>query len=408
MTLDFVAALVTPEANGQGMDFTIAASAVVPLTLNGLDADLEFHRDQQSVVPLRDNDTWLGFLPATGRAKLQWKTARKAGEGKLFFTTTGHVEAKVGAGLLRQDHQIDYQVLQGELKSFSILLQGPGEILDVQGSNIVAWKVSSKGEDRQLDITLSQPITGTSQIKVRSQTPLGAFPVRVEGLRLNPVGAIRHSGYLRLTNLGSVRFEPTGLSGLTQLAPEQFPGEPIEARQIFVYRFPAADHAFTVAADRIQPEVNISELVLYQLAETDRVIKADIELDIREAPIREWDFGIPADYSVVSVTGASVADYIAASEVADGRRNLKVIFGQDVSGRQLVTLHLEKSEAAAAERLGAATNRIPRGKNGAWRHWNHRRAWFSDCGGDNRLAGRKAAVLLSQTDGKSATGLSHS
>jgi hypothetical protein len=346
VTLDFVAKLVTSEGNWHSMDFTIAASAVVPLTLNGLDSDLEFHRDQESIVPFRDSNTWFGFLPANGSAKLKWKTARKAGTGKLSFTTTGLIEAKVGVGLLRQEHQIDYQVLQGELKSLSILLQGPGEILDVQGSNIVAWKVTGEGDERQLDATLSQPITTKSQIKIRSQTPLGAFPVRVDGLRLNPVGAIRHSGYLRLTNFGSVRLEPTGLTGLTQLAPDQFPGTPVESRQTFVYRFPAADHTFTVVADRIQPEVNVSELVLYQLAETDRVIMADIELDIREAPIREWDFGIPSDYSVVSVTGASVSDYITASEVDAGRRNLKVIFGQDVIGRQLVMLHLEKNEAA--------------------------------------------------------------
>ncbi|MFK5920543.1 MAG: hypothetical protein QM496_00065, partial [Verrucomicrobiota bacterium] len=135
---------------------------------------------------------------------------------------------------------------------------------------------------------------------------------------------------------------------LTQLSPEQFPGKVIKARQIFVYRFPAADHQFEVIADRIQPEVNISELVLYQLAATDRVINADVELDIREAPIREWDFGIPADYSVVAVTGAGVADYITASEVKDGRRNLKVIFANDVAGRQLINLQLEKNAAAVA------------------------------------------------------------
>jgi len=348
VALDFVAALATPAANGRSMDFTIAASAVVPLTLTRLEGDLEFQRDQESVVPLRDNNNWLGFLPATGRAKLNWKTARQTGEGKLFFSTTGRIDSKAGAGLLRQDHQIDYQVLQGELKSFRILLQGPGEILDVQGSNIVGWNVSNQGDDRLLEATLSQPITGTSQIRIRSQTPLGAFPVSIDGLRLSPVGAIRHSGYLRLSNLGSVRLEPMALSGLTQLAPEQFPGDAIEARQIFVYRFPAADYAFTVVADSVEPEVSVSGLVVYQLAETDRVIHADIELDVREAPIREWDFGIPSDYSVVSVTGASVADYIAGSTVTDGRRNLKVVFGQDVVGRQLVTLHLEKSEAAAA------------------------------------------------------------
>ena len=52
---------------------------------------------------------------------------------------------------------------------------------------------------------------------------------------------------------------------------------------------------------------------------------------------------IPSDYSVVSVSGASVADYLAASEVVDGFRNLKTIFTKDISGRQLVSLHLEKS-----------------------------------------------------------------
>ena len=304
----------------------------------------------------------MGFLPATGRANLQWKAARKTGEGKLFFTTTGRVEARVGAGLLRQDHQIDYQVLQGELPSVSILLHGPGEILDVQGSNIVAWQVSSKGNERQLDVTLSQPISASSQFKIRSQTPLDAFPVRVEGLRLNPAGAIRHSGYLRLANLGSVRLEPTGLSGLTQLSPDQFPGPSIEARQNYVYRFPAAAHAFTIAADRIQPEVNIAELVLYRLAETDRMIRADIELDVREASIRDWDIGVPSDYSVVSVTGTKVADYIASSDITDGRRNLKVIFGQEIVGRQLVSLHLEKNEAAAAGNWALPRIEYPRAK----------------------------------------------
>jgi len=345
--LDFVAKVMAA-GNQHSIDFTIAAGAVVPVQLKGLGAELTFHRDQQSVVPLRRDDAWLGFLPASGRVRLQWKQARTAGEGKLFFTTSGRIEARVGAGLLRQDHFLNYQVLQGELDSLSLILRGPGEILDVQGNNIVAWKVSDNEGQRQLDVTLSQPITDVGQLQIRSQTPLGAFPVRMEGLSLEPTGTIRHSGFLRLANLGSVRLEPTGLSGLTQLAPEQFPGEAIQSRQVYVYRFPAASHSFTVAADRIQPEVNVSELLLYQLAETDRVIRADIELDIREAPIREWDFNIPSDYSVVSVTGASVSDYITASEVIDNRRNLKTIFGQDVAGRQLVSLHLEKSTPATA------------------------------------------------------------
>lgn len=349
LALDFVAALNQAPADGRRMDFAVATSAVVPLTLKGLTSDLEFQRDQQSVVPQRDHETWLGFLPASGRAALQWKSMRQAGEGKLFFATTGRIESQVGGGLLRQDHLLDFQILQGTLPSIRIALDGPGEILEVEGgSQMVGWNVTTLDNQRILEITVSQPITGTSQIKIRSQTPLGAFPVTVQGLRLNPIGAIRHSGHIRLTNIGSVRLQPTELRGLTQLAPDQYPGSALEARQTFVYRFPSADHAFSVVADSIEPEVNISELLVYQLAETDRVISADIELDVREAAIREWNFGIPADYSVVAVTGASVTDYIVATTVADGQRNLKVVFGQDVVGRHLVSLRLEKSEAAAA------------------------------------------------------------
>ncbi|MCM2369843.1 hypothetical protein [Aporhodopirellula aestuarii] len=346
--IDFVAKLNTAGGNLHTMDFTVAGGAVVPITLTGLGADLEFQRAGDSIVPQRDEDKWLAFLPASGRAHLRWKAARQTGEGKLFFTTTSHVEATVGAGLLRQDHQIDFQILQGELKTIQILMQGPGEILDVQGKDLVSWKVTGEAGSRQINLTLSQAITASNRINIRSQTPLNAFPIRVEAMRLQPVGAIRHSGYVRLSNSGSVRLEPTDLSGLTQLAPDQYPGKPLNARQVFVYRFPSANHSYTIAADRIQPEVNVSEAVTYHLAETDRTILADIELDIREAPIRDWDFGVPADYSVVAVTGASVADYIASTEVTDQYRNLKVIFGQDVVGRQLVTLHLEKNQVAMA------------------------------------------------------------
>ncbi len=80
------------------------------------------------------------------------------------------------------------------------------------------------------------------------------------------------------------------------MAPEQFPGEAIQSRQNFVYRFPSADYGFAVQADRVQPEVSVTQLVLYQVSETDRALIADIEVDIREAPIREWSFQIPEDY----------------------------------------------------------------------------------------------------------------
>ena len=354
LELDFVAKL-DEHQDWRHMDFTVAASAVVPIALKGIEPSIEFQASKDTIVPNRQGEDWVGFLPASGRALVRWKQSREESSGKLFFTSSGFTETKIGAGLLRQAHRVSYQILQGELSRIDMTIAGPGEILEVQGANIISWKVLPADDQadpttsRTLQIVLSQPINAKADFVIQTQTALGAFPIEAKAMRLTPVDAVRHSGYVRLSNLGSVRLEPTEISGLTQLAPEQFPAEAIEARQVFAYRFPTSEYNYGVLADRVQPEVSVSQISVYRLTETEQSLQADIELDIREAPIREWDVHIPDDHTVVSATGANVADYIVASEIDAGQnvRNLKIVFRGDVSGRQLVRLVLEKTQNAA-------------------------------------------------------------
>ena len=343
--IDFVASVI-PEKGWNKILFTVASGAVAPVALERFSEEIEFRSDS-TVQPVLRDGAWSGFIPGSGDCHFYWKETRKMGEGKLFFSTTALIDTTVGAGLLRQVQLIDYQILQGELDELLLDLDGPGEVLSVEGKAIAGWAIEGD-ENRFLRVRLSQSLEAAGQLKVMTQLPLDAFPIRAASMRITPRGAVRHSGFMRVSNEGSVRLEPVGLAGLAQLAPEQSPYEALEARQVFVYRFPSAEHDLEIEVDRVQPEVSVSEQVVYHLAEADRTVDAAIELDIREAPIREWDFEIPDDYSVVVVSGASVGDYIVASQSEGGRRNLKIIFNADVSGRQLVKLLLEKSLSAEA------------------------------------------------------------
>ena len=123
-----------------------------------------------------------------------------------------------------------------------------------------------------------------------------------------------------MANSGAVRLEVADVIGMMQLAPAQFPGPAVEtgARQVFVYRFPSGTYAYRVLATQIQPEVGVSEVITYELTDTDRVINASLELDVREAPLRDWSLQVPADYTVVAVTGSDVSDY-ASETGATGR-----------------------------------------------------------------------------------------
>ncbi len=330
------------------IDFTLPAGIVVPVTLDGIPENISFNPNL-TVAPRKNQNAWRGFLPANGQAQLAFKPSAATEDGSLFFTSQAITDNRIGSGLMRQITQIDLRVLQGKIPNLTLSLDGPGEILSIVGESVLAWTVSGEKENRKIEIKLSRPIEEGERITIESQAALGGFPLEMQALRISPVGTLRHSGFIRFANDGAVRIEVADAKGLIQLAPNQFPGGTNESlRQVLVYRFPTADFSAKILADQILPEVGVTEVTVYELAETDRRIISNIELDIREAPLREWEMKIPGDHAVASVTGAAVADYAVSSEIKDGLKTLKIIFAKAVDGRQLISLRLEKNEAAKA------------------------------------------------------------
>ncbi len=342
LSLPFVAK-VTRGSDYRALDFITPSTTVLPLDIAGLQ-EVTFS-EARSVRPVLKDGIWQGFVPASGEVSLAWKSEDVEKADSLFFSSESVVDIRVGAGLLRQDTSLKVQVLQGQLEEIFFETAGAGEILSVEGVKVLSWDREEGG----LRVRLREAEEKELQLLVRSQVPLEGLPTMSTALRLSPANAVRHAGFLRLRNEGSVRLSLEQATGLLQLAPEEFPNEAVSARQQFVYRFPTADYNLTIAVDQISPEVSVTETLVYELGESERRIRADIELDIREAGLREWQLQVPAEYSVVSVSGAQVADYVVASEAVEGLRPLRVIFAKELIGRQLVKIDLEKSDSLAPE-----------------------------------------------------------
>jgi len=353
--------------NGEwsALDFELpGAGAVVPVKIAGLAETLEFGKDG-GIVPKRSGPNFEGFLPASGLCQMTWRASKESGDGRLFFTTNAIVECQVGVGLLRQNHRIDFKVLQGKLDRLDLDVAGPGEIVAVEGEGVVAWSLEKVDAGQRLAVRLDQPVEGELSVTIKTQTALEALPFTVAGMRLSPVGAVRHSGFLRIATEGAVRIEPVDLTGLTQLAPGQFPdaGAVESARQIFAYRFPSGVHAFGLKVDRVQPEIVVSQVTVYRFGETARVIDAEIELDIREAPVREFEVRVPADYSVGAVEGSELADHVPGTIVENGQRSLRLVFAKGIEGRHLVHIELELNGSAAATTWAIPKLEFPEAKN---------------------------------------------
>lgn len=347
--LTFVAA-VRADGDWRRVEFRLPAGAVVPVELTGLPDTVEFD-PQSAVVPRRGQEAWRGFLPGDGSALLRWRERRETAEAALAFVSSEQSEVRLGDGLWRQVTTLDLRVLQGQLSRLRVQLEGPGDLVSVTGDSSISWTVRpGTGAGRWLELEWGRPVEGSNSLVITSQAALGAFPATVEPLRLMPEGALRHAGLLRLGCRGAVRVDVTESSGLMQLAPDAFPGEAVEegVTAVWVFRFPSAERLLRLRADPVLPEVTVSQVTTYALGEAERRIESAVELEIREAPVREFTLQVPADFALVSVQGEDIADYALEKEIKDARRVLRLIFSQPVEGRRLIRLRFERLQAAVS------------------------------------------------------------
>lgn len=342
------------QTNGWNLvELQVAPSSLQPILLHGLAADTQFEFVGAS-RPNRTGSDFLSYLPPDGAVKLAWKEARPEAEGKLFYAAEMLSQISVSPGLMRQVSLFDFKIMQGELSRVALLLRGAGEVTRVQGDQVLAWNVEpiSGTEDRRLVVQFNQPQKDHFALQTQVQTPLAAFPQTVEATVIRPEAATRFAGYYRILNEGAVRLEVAQATGLSQISPEQFPESDATrallkptGSQRFAYRFSGVDFGLKIQADQILPELSVSEIVVYHLGENELAIDAEIELDIREAPLRELVLRVPKGYAVAQLNATGLNDYFLREPAEQTEAELRLVYGQPITGRQVVTLRLERNKA---------------------------------------------------------------
>ena len=332
------------------IDFGVVPAALRPVKLSGWPKAISFDAKSASKPAIKNGNYDL-FLTPQDRLSVRWKETKPVVIPKLFYSAEATVNIAVGAGLARQINHFDYRVMQGRMSTLELDLIGEGEVVSVNGQNILNWSVKKQEEGRQLVVKLNSQQTANYNLVVHSQTPLGAFPVRFHPLRLVPVNPVRYGGHLRLVNKGAVQLEPVSVDGLSQLSANRFPAASSIAAlpnnpklKPLVYRYSGGDYELEVLADNILPELTVSQLLVYALGFNEITLDAEVELTIRDAPLREFTIRIPNGYTVAQLSAAALADYFLGP-AENGKRPLRLVFSQPLEGRHLIQLRLEQNQA---------------------------------------------------------------
>jgi len=347
-------ARISEKDGWNNIDFGVVPAALRPVKLSRWPSAISFDAKSASKPVVKDGIYDL-FLTPRDRLSVRWKETKPVVIPKLFYSAEAAVHIAVGAGLARQINHFDYRVMQGRMNTLELDLIGDGEVVSVNGQNILNWSVKKQEAGRRLVVKLNSQQTANYNLVVRTQTPLGAFPVRFNPLRIVPVNPVRYGGHLRLVNNGAVQLEPVSVNGLSQLSVNRFPAASSIAAlpnnpklKPLVYRYSSGDYGLEVLADNILPELTVSQLLVYQLGFNEITLDAEVDLEIRDAPLREFTVRIPDGYTVAQLTAAALADYFLGP-AENGKRPLRLVFSQPLEGRHLIQLRLEQNQAVEGD-----------------------------------------------------------
>ncbi|MGB2806161.1 MAG: hypothetical protein WBC22_00345 [Sedimentisphaerales bacterium] len=306
---------------------------------------------------------------------VRWKPQVTLADAKLVLSSQANSIVDVRAGLLHIDALFDFQVAQGKIETLTFAVPDGLSITSVDGAYIRNWAIRDANEGlRNLVVELSRPQEKDYRLRIRAEAGIDKLPAEVEVPVIEPTGGIRASGHLVIGTDSALQLVVEESPGLTQIDAAVFPrvqaggpqNRPIPKNKAFYYTYAGRHYRLRLSVDDIVPSYDVAGRFVVKIKEDDLVVDAELELDVRDAAIRQLEVVVPASMVVVSVDGNQVEDYhLSEMQEANEVTTVRTVFARPVIGRTLIYLRLElghgplgqKQTIPALQVTGAKTHR---------------------------------------------------
>lgn len=332
--------------------FTVPSSRVRKLSVACDRTDLEIRFPGALRVEKTVADKTLTVTAILGPGKpfaVAWKPQVRELGGELVMASRVNTIASVSPSSMRLDNLFVFDISQGTMKEMTFAVPPSLSITQVRGEYISTWQLTAGEQDRpgRLSIALNKPQEKQYAVRILAETPLDAFPANLAVPVVTPEKAGRTGGHLVVGTDSAIKLVVGEMAGLSQVEGEHFPrlcldrARPrrIPAANAFFYSFASCPYTLQIRMDDIVPAYDALHKLTVSIREDDLVIEDDLELDIRDAPLREVSMHLPEAFVVASLAGPAVDDY--SIDRTGGRPTVRIHFARPVSGRTLITLRAE-------------------------------------------------------------------
>ncbi len=332
---------------GQNRKIEITAAAALEVTLPGaLRVEVSREGDQQTIR---------GILRPQAPLTVQWKPQVQLTDAKLVWSSHANTIVEVRAGHLAVDTVIAYEITQGQVQELRFQVPQTLSVTSVVGSQIRQWELTENESGQpELTVTLSRSQDRQYHLQIQGQTALDRLPLALAVPVVRPASGIRSTGHVMVGTNSALQLVVDEAVGLTQIDGAAFPRvkttgsmpRSLPQGKAFYYTYTGNQFALRLAVDDIVPSFDVAGRHVITLKEEDLFIDTELELEIRDAPLRYLDVTLPAGFTVAAVEGQQVEDYQTSAEnAASDSPSVRVLFSEPVVGHSLIKIRLERGQS---------------------------------------------------------------
>ena len=313
-----------------------------------------------------------GILQPGTPFAVRWKAHAETVEVELLVASKANTIITLSPGALRMDGLFVYEISQGTLQQVRFAVPRTLNVTQVRGQHLRDWQMEKGDDGNTLVVKLSREQEREYRVQVLAEMPLAPFPTELEVPVVQPLDGTRADGELAIGTNSAIQLQVKQSAGLSQVDAAAFSRatlEPKQARAIpqgkaFFYGFAATPYQMSLALDDIVPSFDADERLLVGVEDDEVVVKGQVELEIRDAPIRRLSVTLPAGFVVALVEGGQVSDH-SVREPGEGEsvRTLVVEFKEPVQGRALVQFQLELGRSPLGAVLALGGFSLPEARN---------------------------------------------
>jgi hypothetical protein len=276
-------------------------------------------------LPVSSETRVEAVLSNTNRLEMTWtpKIIRAADIAATLFCQNA-ARVTFDGGALQVAATLDYQVMQGELKTLRVRLPAGQRLMRVEGQTIRTWTV----EKDILTVELMKGIASRYRLLVETEKPQGVVSTAVKIEIPHPIDITRETGLVGFMAQDEVSLSYETQDSVQKIDSAEFNqalkdaspaggGEdksvPLLSTQPVIaaaYRFLKPDFGLRVRLDPVLPQIEAVVRNVFRIGSDQIALDAEIQYTIKRAGTFTLQIGLPEGYRLEQLTGTNLSQWV--------------------------------------------------------------------------------------------------